>query len=579
MKALLLSAGFGTRLLPYTRHTPKPLFPVGGIPLIDRSIQQLADAGFREVVVNTHYLHERIEAHLNCGTYPISVHTRFEPAILGTGGAIRNTADFWDSGPFLVMNSDIVTDIDLKTVFRSHCDHPWPVTLVLVDREPFNLVSASKAGFVVDFHAETVPPEAVQLAFTGIQVIDPEVIGGIPENSFYSSIDLYRKLILEGRKIAAFTPKDIQWQDVGTPESYRDVDLRLSAPKAFEQAFGIAPAGPVAIHELAGDGSDRKWYRLHSGAASLVMADHGIRKETGITEVDSFLYIGNLLQSLGIPVPRIFLGDPFSGLVFLEDLGDTHLQRIVRGHTDAGQTLTLYRRIIDSLMDLSIRAGKDFESKNAYQSAVYDRELILEKECRYFGEAFLQGFLGLEVDMAYLADDFEQLADSALRGACMGFMHRDMQSRNIMIKDGRHFFIDFQGGRIGPLQYDLASLLIDPYVALPFEIQMHLLGYCSSRIASRSVCGENAFESCFFACALTRNLQILGAFGHLSRVKGKTDFENYIPQALATLRAYLSKTDPEDYPDLKAIVGKAEEAYSQTCGKQLHDTAKNERKK
>ncbi len=120
MKALILAAGFGKRLEPYTHHTPKPLFTISNQPLLDRVIRRLSSAGISAVMVNTHHLHHQIERYLTSHSYPIPVTTRYEPEILGTGGAIKNLSDFWDDEPFMVVNSDIITDIDLKNVFDFH---------------------------------------------------------------------------------------------------------------------------------------------------------------------------------------------------------------------------------------------------------------------------------------------------------------------------------------------------------------------------------------------------------------------------------------------------------------------------
>jgi len=133
-------------------------------------------------------------------------------------------------------------------------------------------------------------------------------------------------------------------------------------------------------------------------------------------------------------------------------------------------------------------------------------------------------------------------------------MHRDMQSRNIMFKNNNIYFIDFQGGRIGPLQYDLASLLIDPYVELPHLLQAHLLNYSVKRLATIIRIDRDKFCISYKYCAIIRNLQILGAFGYLSRIKGKTYFEKYIPAALKTLKNNLSQCEDAEFPRLMAIV-------------------------
>jgi aminoglycoside/choline kinase family phosphotransferase len=153
-----------------------------------------------------------------------------------------------------------------------------------------------------------------------------------------------------------------------------------------------------------------------------------------------------------------------------------------------------------------------------------------------------------------LEDDFVDLAQSAVAFSINGFMHRDMQSRNIMIQNNTFYFIDFQGGRLGPVQYDIASLLIDPYVELPVRIKDRLLEYATEMLASSAGIDPDRFKTGFRYCAITRNLQILGAFGFLSRVKGKTYFEEYIPGAVKTLKHALSTFEKAEFPKLKTVV-------------------------
>ena len=144
MKALILAAGFGTRLQPYTNHTPKPLFSIAGRPLLDIIIGNLQKAGCEAVIINTHHLHRKIEAFVAARNYSFPVETRYEPQILCTGGAIKNVSDFWDHQPFLVINADIVADIDLSEVYRTHCRQHPPATLVLCDDPDFNSVAVEQ---------------------------------------------------------------------------------------------------------------------------------------------------------------------------------------------------------------------------------------------------------------------------------------------------------------------------------------------------------------------------------------------------------------------------------------------------
>ena len=240
----------------------------------------------------------------------------------------------------------------------------------------------------------------------------------------------------------------------------------------------------------------------------------------------------------------------------MEDLGDVYLQDAVSKDREKNHTLTWYRQIIRLLVQMSINAYQDFRPEWAHQTPQYDRSVVLERECRYFVDAFMKGYCGLEADFDTLAAEFGLLADRIMDLAYLGFMHRDFQSRNIMIHADQFYIIDFQAGRIGPVQYDLASLLIDPYVQLPEAIQAKLVSDCLDAYRRNVSCDPRKFAAGYRYCALARNLQILGAFGHLSINKGKTYFKNYIPAALGTLKKVLSDTIGCEFPELKKIVEK-----------------------
>ncbi len=567
MKSLILAAGFGSRLRPCTDTTPKPLFTISGRPILEKLIASLRLAGCDTIIINTHHLSSRIESFLKSERYSFPVLLRHEPVILGTGGAIKNISDLLDNQPFFVINSDIVTDIDLRRVYAYHIEHNALATMVLKDDSRFNTVWVNANGYVESFYADAPLQDAknknqstrqpASKTFTGIQVLNPEVTDYIPGNVFIASIDIYQRLIAEHQQIKAFISEDFYWDDIGTPQRYRDANIRYMAPRAFKKAFPNDACNAITRNKLKGDGSDRRWYRLTTGCHSLIMADHGIRNNkipSQTSEAEAFIAIGRHLHQKGIPVPEIYLYDAFAGLVFLEDLGDCHLQQVIRRTNLPDQIIAWYERVIDMMIQLSIRGYQNFDLSQTWQTTHYDKKLILEKECRYFIDAFTNNYLGQCICYDDFDDEFNALADSALKFAITGFMHRDMQSRNIMVKDEKVWFIDFQGGRIGPLQYDLASLLIDPYVALPVEIRSHLTDYAIQTLSSLMSIDPKKFKKCYYHCALARNLQILGAFGFLSKVKGKKDFIQYISPALQMLKNHLNASDGKSFYKLKKLV-------------------------
>lgn len=562
MKALILAAGFGKRLKPYTCHTPKPLFTISNQPVLDRVVRKLSSTGISHIMVNTHHLYQQIEQYLLSQSYPVPVTTRYEPEILGTGGAIKNLADFWDDDPFMVVNSDILFDTDLEALCRCHMQGDALATLMLYDHPMFNQVWVGMDNQVLGFDSGACHSEAdkTQLTFTGIQIIHPELLDFIPPNKVYSTIDAYKTALSMKKRIRAYIPDRLFWTDIGSPERYRDAACQTMARETFFQLTRQNPTPDIHTQKLAGDGSDRLWYRFTAADNSIVMADHGIRTGAETEEVDSFIRIGKHLFGKGVAVPAIILSDPFAGLVFLEDLGDLHLQEIVRQNkTDRKVILPLYRSVIDQLLHMALSGRQGFDPKWTWQSPSYDHGIVLEKECRYFVTAFLNRYLDMGIDFESLKSEFMFLAENAVSRRHVGFMHRDMQSRNIMVHQDRCYIIDFQGGRKGPLQYDLASLLMDPYVALSPKTVTALYDYYVKRLSAHEDCDEPSFRKGFETCSITRNLQILGAFGHLSRNKGKTYFEAYIPRALQTLLRNLEAYHGRDrLTGLRNIVQKAE---------------------
>lgn len=214
----------------------------------------------------------------------------------------------------------------------------------------------------------------------------------------------------------------------------------------------------------------------------------------------------------------------------------------------------MYQQVIDLLILFSRKGADRFDPSWTCQTPFYSKSLILEKECRYFMDAFVNGYLGKNLLFETFEDEFCFVAQKALEKSFQGLMHRDCQSRNIMVKNDTFYFIDFQSARTGPFQYDLASLLIDPYVTLPREVCQDLVSYAMDRLGLESKTVRQQFTECFQFCCLTRNLQMLGAFGHLSRVKKKTGFEAYIPAAVTSLKHLMQNMEPYPVTGLKELI-------------------------
>jgi len=274
----------------------------------------------------------------------------------------------------------------------------------------------------------------------------------------------------------------------------------------------------------------------------------------GVTENDSFLYIARHLGSKGLSVPAIYHHDREKGWFLMEDLGDCRLQTEVMGiKGDRRRLIETYQRVIDVLAIIQVEGRKGFDPARIH-NAPYDQGFMLAWESGYFYRAFLKGYLGLDILDEELKDELEGLARQAAEAPAGYFLYRDFQSRNIMVREGGFGLVDFQGGRLGPLQYDLASLLLDPYVELDHGVQKELLAYYLERIQDRAHVDLTGFQEQYPIVALHRAMQILGAFGFLTKVRGLAFFRAYIPPALRSLRTLLQDRCFKPYKKLKRIV-------------------------
>lgn len=310
---------------------------------------------------------------------------------------------------------------------------------------------------------------------------------------------------------------------------------------------------PVRIEVLCGDGSDRRFFRIRQGSRRWILLLSPRKRPIGTTdENDSYALIGNHLAQCGLPVPEMFHSDPNRGRFLMEDVGDCHLERVA--HHNRGSIGRLYAWAIRLLIRLHRSAFEGFSPELCFDSAVYEPQFIIERELEYFRRSFLGTYLGIDIPSEELAEDFHRLADIAGTPGCWVTMHRDFQSRNLMVCSGRLRLIDFQGMRFGPASYDLASLLLDPYVSIPPAIQDELADFYWRGARGFLGCSRADFTRSYRATRLCRNLQVLGAYGFLGIEKGKMKFLRYIPSAWAELRRWLNGPCRGHYPVLQQLV-------------------------
>lgn len=278
-KAMILAAGFGERARPLSLVRPKPLFPVLNRPLISYTVDRLARAGVHSVLVNTHHLAGRLESYLAGLETGLEIKILREKVILGTGGGVKNAARFLGPNPFILINADIWTEIDMSAVVKEHLTHGPLATLVLHKRPEISNVAVDENSMIRGFRghwpAGRLGPELRILAFTGIHVVDPEVLSRIPDGPG-DIIEVYQAIIRDGGPIRAIVADRPAWRDAGTLEDY----LALHADLMADRADGPIMAGPGV--------------EIRSGAAleGWACLDEGVVIERGAQVENSALWPG-----------------------------------------------------------------------------------------------------------------------------------------------------------------------------------------------------------------------------------------------------------------------------------------------
>ncbi len=307
---------------------------------------------------------------------------------------------------------------------------------------------------------------------------------------------------------------------------------------------------------LAGDGSDRQFFRIRQRDLRWVLLHSPPERDSAGGEDLSYLLIGTHLLSRGVPVPQILWSDLSRGLFVLEDLGDCHVQKLAL--RPMCRPDPLYAGMLKLLVHLHQRSRAGFRESFCFDTPVYDAAFIYARELEYFRKAFLVGCLNEEIDESDLRADFENLAESAGKFPPSLVFHRDFQSRNVMMIRGTLKIIDFQGMRFGPPTYDLASMLLDPYVSLDERLQRRLVRAYWKMTQNLWEGRFGDFKASYEAVRLCRNLQVLGAYGFLGLQKGKTQFLKYIPCAWDRLLSWLGGPVKGRYPLLERTVRRAE---------------------
>ena len=222
---MILAAGFGTRLKPFTDRLPKPLVPIAGVPMLVFSLKRFRKLKPRVLVVNGHHLSGQLEIFLRQSSYGFQrIEYLYEPLILDTGGAIRNASRYLRGPFFVTINADVVSDIPLFEAVAQHLKRRSLVTMLLHDRDRYNQVEVDPKGRIKGFGCSRPASGNRIMAYTGIQICSPLLLDLMERESIhpFSLIAFYRRLLAAGRLDivghVVDTKIDYYWRDLGTPD-------------------------------------------------------------------------------------------------------------------------------------------------------------------------------------------------------------------------------------------------------------------------------------------------------------------------------------------------------------------------
>lgn len=306
---------------------------------------------------------------------------------------------------------------------------------------------------------------------------------------------------------------------------------------------------PESIAELPSSGSNRRYFRL-TGVRTLIGVSGAAPEEN-----KAFIYMSAHFRENGLPVPQVFIQSDDSRFYLQEDLGDTLLFDAIgngrRSRMFNAEEKDLLRKTIRLLPAIQFAGADGFDFNRCYPQAEFNRRSILW-DLNYFKYCFLKA-TGLEFQEDRLEDDFQGMADVLLRGSSDTFMYRDFQSRNVMIRDGEPWLIDFQGGRKGPVYYDVASFLWQAKARYPEELRLELLQEYMEALRRYVPVDERRFMGRLRHFVLFRTLQVLGAYGFRGYFERKPHFIQSVPFAIGNLRRLLEEGFPE-YPYLGHVL-------------------------
>ena len=547
-KAIVLAAGFGTRLRPLTLSRPKPLLPVMGEPMLARILDMLVSWGVEDITVNAHYLADQIEDFVNeyqgDAAKGVKISVSREDEILGTGGVLRPLKSWIGDEPFWLVNGDIVVeDLDPEPIEEAFEQSGRFAACWMSEDFGPRTIEADPEGRVCNWRSDDAGFPGTY-TYTGVAILSPEVADYLPPvkkggSGFCSIVDAYEKAMMTDAKfVVGVQEPEAMWCDAGTCEVYRELNSEPMAPSLFGDkrlnalvaALGWKDDETLAEY-LGARGSDRMFYKLVRGFSEdannttpsiLGVVYEEARKENANAR---FVAITRFLASKGVRVPKLLSDLPESNAYATEFIQGESLENAA--NKKGADFMKLYLPVLDLLKKLwtipvDAEDLPELEPEFGPELFAWERSLF-EKEC-------VVGRYGFEAIPEAAAKELESVAEK-LSAEPKVLVHRDFQSANILYSGediSKPWLIDYQGMRRGPAAYDVASVLFDPYVPMD-GTERKLLVELAAKLGPVA-----PSEEMVVIAAVQRLCQALGAYCRLSAA-GQPQFEKYISRALSNL--------------------------------------------
>lgn len=537
-KAIVLAAGFGSRLRPLTLSRPKPLLPVMGEPMLARILDMLVSWGVEEIAINAHHLAGQIEDFAKeysggDSARGVKISVAREERILGTGGVLKPLASWIGDDPFWLVNGDIVVeDVDPEPIEDAFGrSGRFAACWMSQDFGP-RTVEADPEGRICNWRSDDAGFPGTY-TYCGVALLSSQVLGYLPDVEFSSIVEAYEKAMMADAKfVVGVEEPEACWCDAGTLDVYRELNSEPMAPSLFgeKRLDAVVSAlgwkdGETLAEYLGARGSDRMFWKLMHGRPETEAPGTEFGGECALAVVyeraraenanQRFVPLTRFLAANGIPVPRILAELPDANAYATEFVEGKSLEELA----NAGKAdfIKLYRpalELLGRLRALPLADAPELEMPFGEELYRWERGLF-EDEC-------VRKRFGLEGIPEAAAKELEGVAQ-ALAGSKPVAVHRDFQSSNLICAgDGGMFVIDYQGLRAGPAEYDVASLLFDPYVPMSATDRKLLLEL--SGLDPRMVS----------LAAVQRLCQAAGAFCRLAAA-GQSRFSQFIPRALENL--------------------------------------------